>query len=196
MKNLELLGIVVVKPYAALQYFQKLPKLKYLHLGFGDAASEELAPLQFLNHLEHLELFVHDGTPENSETLDGMLKFLTNMPRLQYLYVRGENFSGKGLIHLEKLPELQVLEIYCHDKILDDELDHLANLPKLKSLTIADSKLTDRSLERLKGLTRLEGLELHSELLTSEGIAELSKSLPKTNINDGSKYCGFGEEAY
>jgi hypothetical protein len=49
-------------------------------------------------------------------------------------------------------------------------------------LNLTDTRVSDAGLAHLKGLTNLTTLQLERTQVTTEGVAELKKSLPDANI--------------
>jgi len=55
--------------------------------------------------------------------------------------------------------------------------------PELPQLAFGLAQVTDAGLVHLKGLTNLETLVLDETQVTSAGVAELQKALPKCKIH-------------
>lgn len=85
------------------------------------------------------------------------------------------------IVLLKCLPDLQELVI-VGKKVTDKGLEPLQNLSKLQSLVLNCTSATDTTLGRLKGLTSLKKVYIRYSNVTEQGIKDLAKALPDTNI--------------
>ena len=98
---------------------------------------------------------------------------------------QGADITGRGLVHLKGMTELQTLNLMCTS--LDDAgLAQLPDLPKLLHLNLSHNKLTDASIPRLKRLAGLQSLQLDNSGLSDAAMAELRKALPAVTFGDPS----------
>jgi YHS domain-containing protein len=100
------------------------------------------------------------------------------------LNLGGTKVSDSGIGQLSGLKGLRRLHLE-KTGIGDEGLSHLKNLTELRYLNLYSSKVTDKGLPQLQGLKNLENLFVWQTAVTEGGAAELSKALPKVNINRG-----------
>jgi YHS domain-containing protein len=100
------------------------------------------------------------------------------------LNLGGTKVSDAGLSQLSALKGLRRLHLE-KTGVGDEGLAHLKNLTELRYLNLYSSKVTDKGLAVLQGLKNLENLFVWQTAVTEGGAAELSKALPKVNINRG-----------
>jgi hypothetical protein len=67
-------------------------------------------------------------------------------------------------------------------KPADDDLANLEPLDTLESLILIGAPITDAGLVHLKGLKKLRYVILTGDAVTSEGVDELQRALPKLSI--------------
>ena len=106
------------------------------------------------------------------------------MTQLQKLDLRGcELITDKGLYHLSKLAELEVLYLGNGNRISDVGLSHLRKLVKLEELHLNwCEEITDTGLAFLTCLIKLQKLDLIGcKRITDKGLSYLS-SLPNLRI--------------
>jgi hypothetical protein len=96
------------------------------------------------------------------------------------------------LVVLEKLPELQALDLGRFERsavgslrtiprLTDKVLDHLHHMTRLRELIVSGSDITDAGLAKVAGLKNLEVLDLTDTQVTDAGLKCL-KSLPRLRL--------------
>jgi hypothetical protein len=103
--------------------------------------------------------------------------FFANVDRVDFS--REGRANNESLSQLTKLPGL--IEVHLC-RATDAGLEHLEKLPQLQELDIPDIEVTDAGLEHLRGLTQLRDLWLGSPRVTDAGVKKLQQALPKCTI--------------
>jgi hypothetical protein len=86
-------------------------------------------------------------------------------------------------MHLAGLAKLKVLGLGSLAGLTDAGVRGLAGIGQLGTLWIThNQRITDSSVTTLASLKTLERLVLTETAITREGLAQLRKALPKTNI--------------
>jgi len=140
------------------------------------------------------------GTDVTDEDLGELRRF----PNLIAFYLRYTNISSKGLKHVARLPELQVLDVmhtqvdslaplYGNTKLrtlcaggphLDDNGTRaVATMTGLRSLDLGASPVGDTTCQHIASLTKLEVLSLDATRVTDAGIARLKGLRGLKNLN-------------
>ena len=69
--------------------------------------------------------------------------------------------TDQGLVHLERLKELQVLSLHSNDNITDDGLAYLSGLTNMRRLSLDGcSRITDDGLYHFRDMSQLSELSL------------------------------------
>lgn len=131
----------------ALEYaFQKLTKLRVLHVGEYYATSQgvQMSNLCRLNQLR--ELYLNDNYLVTDETLDGISHACVNIEKLD---ISGGNkaITDQGLHHLCRLKHLTKLNLSYLSRVTDVGLSSLAKQGRLDVLLMHRcSEITDESV--------------------------------------------------
>jgi len=112
---------------------------------------------------------------------DDNLKYLADLAELKTLLLDHGKFTGEGLDHLKRLPQLHNLWIMNAEGLTPSGLAAIAQLPHLRSVDLAVSRLPDLAEANLDAWTEVEELNLSSNNLTAAGVAQLKK-LPKLRV--------------
>ena len=98
--------------------------------------------------------------------------------------------------HLEKLPNLEGLDLGDNTQITDAGLKHIGGLTNLKMLGLQQTQITDTGLVHLKGLTNLETLQLGSTQVTDAGLERLKEltSLQRLTLENNAGITDAGLE--
>ena len=179
-----------------------LPQLRSLKIGAGDVNGQGFARLGGLKQLVSLQIESAPLTPEGSAMLGmltslrrlvvfsslsgrepsdvGDLAFVSKLPDLQVLIVRGEVAAGCGS-HLAGLGNLQALEI-TSPTFGDEELVACFAKPKaeLKKLALSESPVGDTGLSALakQPLPQLAELNLEGTQVGDAGLTALGAAAP------------------
>jgi hypothetical protein len=148
-----------------------------------DLTSTDLLPLEELNQLQELSLFM-------SKIPDYKLAHLKELPQLRKLDLNGTNTTDAGLVYLKGMTKLDLLYL-GYDSITDNGLEQLKGLSNLRTLDLEGTNITDAGLVHLKRLTQLNKLYLDETNITDEGLEKLKNltklealNLDHTNITD------------
>jgi len=90
-------------------------------------------------------------------TTDATLDQISQLTRMQNLYLGHTQVTDAGLAHLQKLTNLEILDL-------------------------DDTAVTDAGLQHLTGLTKLKWLSVRHTQVTDVGIADLQRALPRLAI--------------
>jgi hypothetical protein len=135
-----------------------LSHLKMVSLSNG-LDDERLALLTTLAELEYLQTNLAQITDEGVKPL-AKLKSLKNLK----FFHPGKAFSGAGLAHLEKLPNLERLTVAGSLAFNDDGMAAVARLTGLKEFRTWHAGGTDEGVRKLKELKQLKSLYLGQRL--------------------------------
>ena len=114
---------------------------------------------------------------------DDHMFLFAKFPKLKSLRLNGTKVSSKGLVYLQGLFDLEVLELSTFGIIDDVGLVSLKPLTNLKRLSlVGQAQVTDVGLEYLYALTKLTEVELQGTNVTPEGVTKLQQRLPKAKI--------------
>ena len=100
---------------------------------------------------------------------DECLEFLEAGPPLRQLWVCSRQLSDAGLGHLERLHELEDLDLDgC--QVTDAGLRHLRGLTHLRRLNLAKTRVSGTGLEWLRGRMALTSLQLQGAPVSDAGL--------------------------
>jgi internalin A len=126
-----------------------------------------LARLSELENLERLEI---DRAANISDDGFAVLSGLTG---LKHLLFSGNGISGRALIHLRRMKQLEDLVI--EDVVTEDaDLAYLSGLGELTALHLQGDKLTDQGLAHLQSLKKMKRLAFSTRArmeVTTAGLA-------------------------
>ncbi|MCI0459201.1 MAG: hypothetical protein L0Z62_19770 [Gemmataceae bacterium] len=196
LKNLQMGVLPNVKGHG-LKHLKPLKQVRELRLGATGLTDEGMEGLKELTQLEALALpdqvtdagFVHLAKLVSlREIYLGQLKGLTGrglqhlakLGRLTNLRLTDTGVNDAGLEHLKGATHLKWL--FLPPAITDAGLAHLKGLSGLESLGLSRTQVTDAGLDHLKGLAQLRHLYVEGTRITANGIAALTKALPKLNV--------------
>jgi hypothetical protein len=162
---------------AGLAHLKECANLKKLWLEeckwFTDAG---LAVVENFPLLEELQL-------SNGQFSAEGLTHLRPLVALRYVNFPGMMIADAELDILGSLPKLEMLFL-DGDEITDAGVRHLGNLSQLKYLSLRSSAITDSGLEPLKRLSRLKHLTLSGSAGISEAaIRELRSAIPQCAVS-------------
>ncbi|MCA9077043.1 MAG: redoxin domain-containing protein [Planctomycetaceae bacterium] len=173
-----------------------LPKLRYITAGtmFTD---EHLARLGKAKILTALDLSQCEGVTDEG------LKYLANVPNLEYLGLFKTNITDAGVKHLKPLKSLKRLDMNVKPFLADGRepaltpatAETLAELPSIEWLYFSNVGDPDEFLRHLSKLSNLKTLMIcgtrHAGLISDAGLVHLSRlkqlerlSLSGTTITD------------
>ena len=144
LSNLETLNLSksVRISNSGLEWLQKLPSLKSLHLDDTAVSSSGLSKIQLMPKLTHLGMGGISVTDEEMEPIG-------RMTQLQWLNLSQSRVSDDGIKKLADLKKLASLDLsYANGKPLS--LTVLSRLENLKTLTITGPRWTDDEVDSLR----------------------------------------------
>ncbi len=111
------------------------------------------------------------------------LKHLKGLNRLQELDLGGTRMGDRNVEYLALFEKLE--KLYVEDTYLTDEgLEHLHKLKSLRELDCSWNKhITDGGVKFLAKLTQLKSLDVSRTAISSQGLEELRRALPKTKVD-------------
>jgi hypothetical protein len=117
--------------------------LRELNLNYTNVSADTVCAFGGLVNLESLALCGTDITDE-------CLRVISQLPRLNKLYVSGAQVSDDGVAALRASNTIQVLDIsYCKN-VGDDGIESLSTLP-LWSLNTVGTRVSEQGKEMLRG---------------------------------------------
>jgi hypothetical protein len=156
-----------------------LANLEYLHAGsFPRLGEVELSHIAKMSKLHSMDI---GGTGLTDAGL-AHLKAFPELPELQVLG-QGSTVTSTGLAHLSQLKKIEKLRVQ-HVNMKDNDVKLFAALTSLKELDLAANPISNTGIAHLKGLTNLKILNIQETKVTPEGVANLKRSLPNTQINN------------
>lgn len=170
---------------AALAPISSLRNLEILKLAWAKRLTDEA-----LVYLQGLPIRDLDLSAIGGLTNDG-LTLLERLPFLETLVLRKCSISGKGLMHVGKLPHLKALDISQCISIRDEDLPHLRRLPLKKLELESCESLTDAGFEHLKELP-LEVLNLVGTVISDRGLRHIEEIPTLRSIN--LRTCGITDQ--
>ncbi|MDB5345508.1 MAG: RNI-like protein [Schlesneria sp.] len=141
----------------------ELVEINLDHSNVDDVMFQELRELPRLEVLRLSSCFATDDS----------LSVLSRFPNLLSLSLMENDIDGRGLVHLQHVPQLTSLRVQSRRG--DDILDHLQSLTHLRTLVIC-APLSNEGMERISKLPRLSSLTLIGTDVRRQGIAKLADS--------------------
>ncbi|MDF1665736.1 MAG: hypothetical protein P1V97_28515, partial [Planctomycetota bacterium] len=109
------------------------------------------------------------------------LSGLTQLRRLESLYLQRCRFRESQMDLLSKLPNLKAISITQNSQVGDRIFDFVKDLEKLESLDLSGTCISDAGVAKLAGLNSLQVLFLGDSPITVEGLKALS-ALPQLEL--------------
>ena len=116
------------------------------------------------------------------DATDADLAALKNVEEITSLSINSPNVTDAGLAPLEKMTNLERLQLDRCDNLTDAAMTHLRPLHNLRHLYIWIANITGAGLANLKDLTQLETLNLNSCSRITD--ADLSNFVAMRNLED------------
>jgi hypothetical protein len=145
--------------------YSKPQSHKWLHSLIGEEAFGRVTLVQLLD----------------TQTADDDLRFLADVPTVEWVKIDNTNVTDKGLRHLLACPKLRVLEL-AGLPITDDGVAKLAEMRQLEEISLCQTKITDASLEHLAKMSNLREVLLCDTAITDAGYQRLKAALPACKI--------------
>ncbi|XP_072324659.1 uncharacterized protein [Scyliorhinus torazame] len=90
--------------------------------------------------------------------------------------------SDSGLQFLSQLEKLVELDLTDYTQVTDQGISHLSRLHRLMKLSLSNTLMTDAGLVHLQPLTDLEELCLDRTNVSSKGVAQCIRNLPRLQV--------------
>jgi hypothetical protein len=120
---------------------------------------------------------------EGANMTDRSVELVASNTRLkQVTFVDNQHITDQGIAHLQKMPQLELLDLSACTGITDVAVAHLVGLKQLTELNLIATKVGHASVPSLKQMTSLRQLNLHGTQMTAADIAELRAALPNCQI--------------
>jgi hypothetical protein len=142
------------------------PGLDRLDLGGKSLCDADLTSRRELTQSSALRAY----TAPTSEAGVGGLSRFTN---LRFLTLVRSGISDKGLVHLERMTKLSILQISGNQAISDAGLAHLSGLTKLRYVDLSDTNVTDVGLAQLSKLPNVSYLDLSRTKVSDAGLVHV-----------------------
>ena len=105
---------------------------------------------------------------------DDWLKQLAGQDLLRKLELSGTAVTSSGLVHLEDLKNLEILNV-CLTAVDDRGFEHLAGLTRMRRMVVCSSKITGSGFRHLRAMTRIESINLHSSPASDAGLQAIGQ---------------------
>ena len=127
---------------------------RWVLIARSNIKDEDIERLSRCPSIEQLRLF------RDKNLTDDCLQYLTRLPRLNFLSVRGCNFGNKALGYISKLSGITQLDLEDNPRIDMSGFKKLKDCPRLRVVTIAEtgiemSSAECREFEKSSGLTKI-----------------------------------------
>jgi hypothetical protein len=183
-------GMVDERGFAEINRSRSLVELDLSNSYSGDAALAELKDLRTLRILKLGGCANFTGRAFSELIAKG------GLPELREIHAGGSPFVFYGLLQLNRLKNLEVLNA-THREMNDSAIEGFENCRSMKRLNIAGGKVSNNGLKLLAKLKELEELDIgNSPAVTDAGLASLRglRQLKKLNLN-GTRCTPAGVEA-
>jgi len=170
-QQVEELSCADVVDAETISAISKLPGLR--RLAIRGCLLEDATLFEPLSDLRHLEHLSLRGTGIG----DQHLHFLNKLTELQTLDLGENPIVGTGLRHIAGLSKLKSLWLIDSGTFTDTGMVHLKSLKDLEFLCIQFTQVTDEGLKHIHGLPRLREVSALGSRVTTRGMRELSQSL-------------------
>ncbi len=167
----------------ALEVIGSMRTLRKLRLSNDQISDDGLKHLTGLEHLEELDL------SEDSLLSDAGMAHVGRLGSLKKLNLWRVQITDEGVRHLSSLTRLEWLNL-DNTRLSNDGLPALSGLVNLRFLHLGSTQISDAGLQHLVPLKQLRDLKVTRTAVTADGVAELQKQLPDTDIQ--LEYLGSG----
>lgn len=161
---------------------RRMPQLKELQLGLRIDREHPSASLK-IEHLPKLEKLNPSISRERDDPRPARLEKLelSDLPRLNSVYLTVEEFGTNGLMSLGRLPALKYLEL-AGMTIPGETFHWLAGLNRLTHLNCT-TDAGDRALQSLSNIKTLTHLRLFTDETTDVGVKAISELSELTSLS-------------
>jgi hypothetical protein len=141
------------------------------------ATRDTAAAVGYLKKFKRLKMLNFGST----RVTDDELKNIAHLSELEELALNNTRVTDEAMQYLERLTSLVSLNMEEND-ISDAGLVYLKDLKNLERLYLNETKITNAGMHHFGGLEKLKWVLLIGTEVTKEGVAELHKSLPNTEV--------------
>jgi hypothetical protein len=161
---------------AGLTHLEKLPMLESLLINSAHITDNGLRNLHGAKSLKslHIEYWRHPRPPQFT---DAGLVHLEKLPQLESLYLANGKFTDEGMAYVSRLTNLRSVFL-SYANISKEGLERLKKLPELKSLYLPGVIRTDADLEVLSRMPKLENVMATGPGITDRGLPHLLQGKP------------------
>jgi hypothetical protein len=175
MKHLQALhlGYVALTPERAklVAASETIRALDLQQAVFESGVMKELAALKSLRSLD----------VSNTYLRDAQLSELAELSQLRCFRMTYTKATADGIKELAALKELEALDLSC-SAVSDESLAGMTGLKQLKKLNLQQTAVSDAAVKSLVEFKELENLDVFGSKVTTQGVREIRKSLPKIKI--------------
>ncbi len=136
-------------------------------------AFRNILPNDFVYFVDYIDF------SSRSKLSDSDLECLAPFSQLERLYLQNTKVTDAGLVHLTGLTELDL----SGTLVSDVGIVTLKCLSQLREIKLQNTKITDASLLGLQGQSQLTVIYLDGSLITTQGLDEFKRILPKCRIH-------------
>jgi Leucine-rich repeat (LRR) protein len=144
-----------------------------INLNRADISGADLAPITSMTKLIRLDL-------EGAAVNDGVIPYISKVPSLKVLILSNTDITGKGLLALGPMPNLEHLQLVC--SACGSGSEEFKCLPQLKLLIMPASDFTDKDAAPLAHLRHLQHLYLNGNNV-SDATVKYIADLPLVVLN-------------
>ena len=108
---------------------------------------------------------------------DPLMEKLKPLSELEELNLEGSYLTDAGMVHIQEMKNLQVLDLHKSIYVTDKGLESLKSLPKLSRLELSYTRTSDAGVDTLLALKKLKVLHLTGTRVTGEGVRKLKAGL-------------------
>jgi len=155
------------------------PGSNWLRRQLGNDFFDEVTGVCFKGTFQ--EMRSHDPWGPSQDIDVSALTHLKSLRRLKRLDLRRMAVKDRGLVHVEGLVGLELLNLKLTE-VTDAGMPRLSELTNLRELDLSKNHITDAGLVHLAGMARLQTLHLNGTKVTDEGVKKLQEGLPKCRI--------------
>lgn len=111
---------------------------------------------------------------KNGEFTDEAMRYIPDLPELEWLEISRSSLSDRGLSHLKKCTAIR--RLYIHDMNLKgEELSWISSLNQLEALALQNTRIDGRFLKHLSAENTLKVLNLSGNIISDGDMAEISR---------------------
>lgn len=149
------------------------PKLKKISIENSAITGSGFENLSHLTNLEELHL----NQCQRLTTVPG-IKYIGKASTLKKLTLtykqHGDAKLEEKARYINRLENLEVLDLGCCARVTDQTLEYISKLNKLKKIIIQKARISDLGISHISKLTNLEHLDLKDSIISDAGVSKLA----------------------